>query len=96
MRKIKIIKNKGEISIIDGFEFHHAGIIEKIPSSDKEVEFQLKGFVVQEKLNTKLKVDLAFDNEEDAVQYMSTFIKENPISELILLEKSSKELYHYI
>lgn len=65
-------------------------------NSDEDVWYEVNIHIVQEKTSSLLNVKKEFYDEPNAIEFMKMFVKENPISEGIIIKKTSKEIMYYI
>lgn len=63
---------------------------------DTEVWYEVDAHILQESTSTILRTIKEFEDKVSAKKFASLFVTENPISEVIIREKTSKEVFYYV
>lgn len=63
---------------------------------DEDVWYEVDAHIVQESTSTLLRTVKEFEDKLSAKKFAMLFVTQNPISEVIIREKKSKEVFYYI
>lgn len=93
---IKITNHSGEIE--NGHSCNHnfngGNFVEK--ESDINVVYYVGVSVIDKETNSILTVEKDFYDKKSALKYLRMFVSKKPICEAIILEKSQKQICHYV
>lgn len=94
---ISILSHEGEIGS-EGERIHYPGydFTEGEDYNDTAEWYEVDAVLIQEPTSTELRVLKEFESMVTARQYALMFIEHNPLCELVIRRKTTKELFYYV